>query len=44
MTTDQIQMSVPTRTLRRVGQAAFWFFLLKGLAWLAAPVVFYFWL
>ena len=44
MTTDQIQMRLPTKTLRRVGHAAFWFFLLKGLAWLAAPVVFYFWL
>jgi hypothetical protein len=27
-------------TLRRLGMAAFLFFLLKGVLWLAAPVVF----
>ncbi|MEO1575495.1 MAG: hypothetical protein AAFU65_11115 [Pseudomonadota bacterium] len=29
--------------MRRLGHLAFWFFLLKGLAWLAAPTVLYFW-
>jgi hypothetical protein len=28
--------------LKRVGVAGFWFFLIKGLLWLAAPLVFYF--
>lgn len=28
--------------LRRAGMAGFWFFLIKGLLWLAAPFVFYF--
>ena len=47
MTTDrieQMELDRPYRLLKRAGQAAFWFFLLKGLAWLAAPLVFYFWL
>lgn len=28
--------------LRRAGAFGFWFFLIKGLLWLAAPLVFYF--
>ena len=28
--------------LKRAGTAGFWFFLIKGLLWLAAPFVFYF--
>jgi hypothetical protein len=28
--------------LRRAGLLGFWFFLVKGLLWLAAPFVFYF--
>ena len=27
--------------LKRIGMAGFWFFFLKGLLWLAAPLVFY---
>ena len=33
-------VSAPTPVLRRLGQAAFAFFLIKGLLWLAAPFVF----
>lgn len=28
--------------MRRAGAAAFWFFMIKGLLWLAAPLVFYY--
>lgn len=28
---------VPRRWLQRLGQAAFWFFLIKGLLWLLVP-------
>ena len=31
-----------SKWMRRAGAAAFWFFLVKGLLWLAAPFVFYF--
>lgn len=37
--------SIPARYgkwLRRAGIAGFWFFLVKGLLWLAAPVVIYY--
>lgn len=27
--------------LKRAGMAGFWFFFIKGLLWLAAPLVFY---
>ncbi len=30
--------------LKRAGIAGFWFFFIKGLLWLAAPLVFYFFL
>ncbi|MEO1034262.1 MAG: hypothetical protein AAFX44_01755 [Pseudomonadota bacterium] len=55
MTEDRVMMHLerigtrrdapnPRRWLARAGHAAFWFFAIKGLAWLAAPVVFYLWL
>ena len=28
--------------LKRAGKIGFWFFLVKGLLWLAAPLVFYY--
>ncbi len=28
--------------LKRAGKIGFWFFLIKGLLWLAAPLVFYY--
>jgi len=28
--------------LKRVGKISFWFFFLKGVLWLAAPLVFYY--
>lgn len=39
-----IDMSTDSRRkwLKRAGMAGFWFFLIKGLLWLAAPFVFYF--
>jgi hypothetical protein len=30
-----------SKWLKRAGIAGFWFFLIKGLLWLAAPFVFY---
>ena len=30
-----------SKWLKRAGIAGFWFFLIKGLLWLAAPLVFY---
>ncbi|MEM1261768.1 MAG: hypothetical protein AAGH76_05200 [Pseudomonadota bacterium] len=45
MTYDRAKMALGQHsTLKRAGQAAFAFFFLKGIAWLAAPVVFYYWL
>ena len=41
ITTD----NVPTprsKWLKRAGMAGFWFFFIKGLLWLAAPLVLYF--
>ena len=34
--------SVRSKWLKRAGVAGFWFFFIKGLLWLAAPLVFYF--
>ena len=34
--------SEKSKLLKRVGVVGFWFFFIKGLAWLAAPVFFYF--
>jgi len=35
-------MSENQSWLKRVGIVGFWFFLIKGLLWLAAPLVFFF--
>jgi len=43
MTAMTVNMS-PTekrRWLKRAGAIGFWFFMIKGLLWLAAPFVFY---
>jgi len=34
--------STRTKWLKRASIAGFWFFFIKGLLWLAAPLVFYF--
>lgn len=34
--------SLRAKWLKRAGIAGFWFFFIKGLLWLAAPLVFYF--
>jgi len=31
-----------TKWLKRAGVLSFWFFFIKGILWLAAPLVFYF--
>lgn len=41
VTANEISMT-RNKWLRRAGVAGFWFFLIKGLLWLAAPFVFYF--
>ena len=42
-TTISIAAPVDQRKwLRRAGVLSFWFFLIKGTLWLAAPLVFYF--
>mgnify|MGYP000202227046 CR=1 FL=1 len=40
ITTDNAPVD-RSKWLRRAGIAGFWFFLVKGLLWLAAPFVFY---
>ena len=40
ITTDNVP-STRTKWLKRAGIAGFWFFFIKGLLWLAAPLVFY---
>lgn len=44
MSGDKATDQTPAHIWRRLGHLTFWFFLLKGLAWLAAPAVLYFWL
>ena len=39
--TDNVP-STRTKWLKRAGVASFWFFFIKGMLWLAAPLVFYF--
>ena len=34
--------TVRSKWLKRAGIVGFWFFFIKGLLWLAAPLVFYF--
>ena len=34
--------STRAKWLKRAGIAGFWFFFIKGLLWLAAPLVFYY--
>ena len=34
--------STRIKWLKRAGMAGFWFFFIKGLLWLAAPLVFYY--
>lgn len=41
MTTDNAPSTRAT-WLKRAGAVGFWFFFIKGLLWLAAPLVFYF--
>jgi hypothetical protein len=41
MTTDNAPTD-RTTWLKRAGAVGFWFFFIKGLLWLAAPLVFYF--
>ncbi len=31
-----------TKWLRRAGNIGFWFFFIKGILWMAAPLVFYY--
>ena len=41
--TAAISTTVDNRKwLKRAGIVGFWFFLIKGILWLAAPLVFYF--
>ena len=40
--TETNMPSAYAKWMKRAGVAGFWFFLIKGLLWLAAPVVFYF--
>ena len=41
ITTDNLT-STRAKWLKRAGVAGFWFFFIKGLLWLAAPLVFYY--
>ena len=43
MTLFEASSRSPThpRWLRRAGAISFWFFLIKGLLWLSAPLLFY---
>ena len=34
--------NVGVKWLKRAGRISFWFFFIKGMLWLAAPLVFYF--
>lgn len=36
--------AIDNKWVKRAGVAGFWFFMIKGLLWLAAPLVFYFFL
>ena len=40
ITTDKVP-SARAKWLKRAGIVGFWFFFIKGLLWLAAPLVFY---
>ena len=40
--TNDNATSTRAKWLKRAGIAGFWFFFIKGLLWLAAPLVFYF--
>lgn len=41
-TTSNTAHGTRAKWLKRAGMAGFWFFFIKGLLWLAAPLVFYF--
>ena len=41
ITTNDL-MTARAKWLKRAGVVSFWFFFVKGLLWLAAPLVFYF--
>jgi hypothetical protein len=41
LTTDNVS-NTRSKWLNRAGVAGFWFFFIKGVLWLAAPLVFYF--
>ena len=40
ITTDN-ETSIRAKWLKRAGIVSFWFFFIKGLLWLAAPLAFY---